>query len=58
MDIYVMVLASRQPFMQNKTYQVTFKVGKADRSVTQNVCWFLVYQSLTDEIYKYTNGSD
>ncbi len=34
---YVMAWFSGQTFIQNKTYQLTFKVCKADRAGTQNV---------------------
>ncbi len=38
---YVMSSVNIQPFMQIETHQLTFKVCKADRRVTQNVCCVL-----------------
>ncbi len=56
---YVIVWVSRQPFMQTKTQQLAFKVGKANRAVTQNVLCVFGWSTnpwLMKSIY--TNGCD
>ncbi len=37
-----MARVSRRPFMQNETHQLTVKVCKADRPVTQYECCVLL----------------